>query len=117
MATGEFEYSSYSEEFSTANVVYATSTVLIFLVFLFLIFLVMMNVMTGLAVTDAKVRTGVKNNVYELLKMKFIAITKYDSVYYERIKILITCIYFFKVKISIKITIKIKNSLNLESAH
>lgn len=54
MSTGEFEYSSISEELSS-NAVLATSTILIFLVFLFLIFLVLMNVMTGLAVTDAKV--------------------------------------------------------------
>jgi len=55
MATGEFEYSSYSEEFSHLSTIYVFSTVLIFMVFLFLIFLVLMNVMTGLAVTDAKV--------------------------------------------------------------
>jgi hypothetical protein len=58
MSTGEFEYSSISEELTKAGTIYATSTVLIFLVFLFLIFLVLMNVMTGLAVTDAKVRTA-----------------------------------------------------------
>uniref|UniRef100_A0A2P2I232 Transient receptor potential cation channel protein painless-like n=2 Tax=Hirondellea gigas TaxID=1518452 RepID=A0A2P2I232_9CRUS len=53
MSTGEFEYSEISSELSS-NPIFATSTVLIFLVFLFLIFLVLMNVMTGLAVTDAK---------------------------------------------------------------
>lgn len=62
MATGEFEYSSISEELS-ASAVFATSTVLIFLVFLFLIFLVLMNVMTGLAVTDAKARLTSKIRV------------------------------------------------------
>ncbi|KAF2351031.1 hypothetical protein FHG87_018214 [Trinorchestia longiramus] len=54
MSTGEFEYSNISEDLSNIGAVYATSAVLIFLVFLFLIFLVLMNVMTGLAVTDAK---------------------------------------------------------------
>ncbi|XP_042215207.1 uncharacterized protein LOC121861485 isoform X2 [Homarus americanus] len=53
MATGEFEYSDLSEQFSR-KLLFFTSAILIFLLFLFLIFLVLMNVMNGLAVTDTQ---------------------------------------------------------------
>lgn len=53
MATGEFEYSDLSQEFSK-QIALLMSAVLVFLLFVFVIFLVLMNVMNGLAVTDTQ---------------------------------------------------------------
>ncbi|XP_018017020.1 CARD- and ANK-domain containing inflammasome adapter protein-like, partial [Hyalella azteca] len=54
MSTGEFEFSSISEQLTKDGTFQNTSSVIMFLLFIFLVYLVLMNVMTGFAVNDVK---------------------------------------------------------------